>query len=182
MTSASVWGESPSGVSSARRAKPCSPSCRISSCAIARCDLMSPAMPWWPPMGTSVWGRKRLAVIRCKRIPLHCTGKDRMAQVRRLTTGIPTRISVNNGYVDNPPSTPYRPQETVAHGEGERYAASTAHPSTPGVPAAPAVAFLQYRQPRLGGRLSGPPACPPLCPHDAGGDHPCAHKLRGPYA
>ena len=32
------------GASSARRAKPCSPSCRISSCAIARCDPRSLAM------------------------------------------------------------------------------------------------------------------------------------------
>src|SRR5882724_10309536 len=37
-------GESPSGASSARRAKPCSPSCHISSCAIARCDPRSLAM------------------------------------------------------------------------------------------------------------------------------------------
>src|SRR5215475_4890605 len=43
MTRASVWGESPSGVSSARRAKPCSRSCRIASCAIARCDRRRPA-------------------------------------------------------------------------------------------------------------------------------------------
>ena len=44
MTCASVWGESPSGASSARRAKRCSPSCRMSSGASARCDPRSLAM------------------------------------------------------------------------------------------------------------------------------------------
>jgi hypothetical protein len=44
-------------------------------------------------------------------------------------------ISHNSGYVDNPTSTPYRPQETFMWKEGERYGGTTAHPKTPGIPA-----------------------------------------------
>src|SRR2546426_7260262 len=43
-------GGPPSGVSSARRAKPCSPSCRISSCVTARCAQRWPVMPCWRRM------------------------------------------------------------------------------------------------------------------------------------
>ena len=55
ITSRSVWAGSPSGASSVRGVMRSSPSCRISSCAIARCIPTSPATPWWPPMGASVW-------------------------------------------------------------------------------------------------------------------------------
>src|SRR5687767_10838557 len=72
-------------------------------------------------------------------------------------------ISENSGYVDNRASTPYGPRNTVVHGGGERYAASTTHPSAPRIPTAEPVARLQCPEPRLGGRLSRSLTCPPLC-------------------
>src|SRR6266545_534035 len=87
-----------------------------------------------------------------------------------------------SSYVDNRASTPYGPRETVVHGEGERYATSTAHPSAPRILAAEPVARLQCPEPRLGGRLSGPPTCPPRCPRHAGSHDSRAQKFRGAHA
>jgi hypothetical protein len=106
------------------------------------------------------------------------------------------RIFTHNGsYVDNRPSTPYHPQDTVASGEGERYAESTNHPSGPRLPAAPSVALFESAEPSVGRDLSGPSACPPLGvvdagrrpprPHMCGGADargPAGHPLSGPHA
>src|SRR4029434_2495691 len=61
-------------------------------------------------------------------------------------------------YVDNWTSTPYRPRDTVASEEGERYATSTAHPSTPHLSAAPSVCVFESPEPTLDRRLSHPSA------------------------
>src|SRR2546425_5701428 len=83
-------------------------------------------------------------------------------------------IGADNGsYVDNLPSTPYHPQDTVASGEGERYAESTHHPRGPRLPAAPSVALFESAEPSVGHDVSGPSARPPLCVGDAG---PCAPR------
>src|SRR5215467_3211570 len=76
----------------------------------------------------------------------------------------------NNGYVDNLPSTPYRPRETMAYTEGERYAASTAHPPARGLPTAPSGALSQSPEPSMDRVLSRASARSPLCGGDAG---PC---------
>ena len=63
----------------------------------------------------------------------------------------------HGSYVDNSTSTPYRLRETVAYTEGERYAASTAHPPARGLPTAPSVAFFQSPEPRMDRGLSAFP-------------------------
>src|SRR4030095_5272702 len=71
-------------------------------------------------------------------------------------------------YVDNSTSTPYRPRETVAYIEGERYAASTVHSPARGLPTPPSVALFQSPEPSINCDLSGASARPPLCGVDAG--------------
>src|SRR4030095_7665625 len=98
-------------------------------------------------------------------------------------------------YVDNSTSTPYRPRETVAYTEGERYAASTVHSPARGLPTAPSVALFQSPEPSINCALSGASAPPPLCGVDAGQCAPrpqmfrsadargsAGHSLSGPDA
>src|SRR5262245_11135278 len=63
MTAGSGWAVSPSGASSVRGVKRSSPSCRLSSCATARCLPTSPATPCWPHMGASVWSGVRSSAM-----------------------------------------------------------------------------------------------------------------------
>src|SRR5438132_1499220 len=107
--------------------------------------------------------------------------------------GVP--ITENGSYVDNSTSTPYRPRETVAFTEGERYAASTVHSPARGLATAPSVALFQPPEPSISGDLSGASARPPLCGVDAGQCAPrpqmfrsadargsAGHSLSGPDA
>src|SRR5215216_6777860 len=102
-----------------------------------------------------------------------------------LCLGCPGEFTHFASYVDNRTSTPYRPRETVASTEGERYATSTAHPYTPHLSAAPSVRVFESPEPRLDRRLSHPSAHPPLCPVNAGRRPPrpqmfCGADARGP--
>jgi hypothetical protein len=97
----------------------------------------------------------------CKRMPLHRTGKDRMAAHERppsLTTGVPICISANSGYVDNPASTPYGPRTTVVHERGERYgkvgARRTAELCFPTPPSEPGMRLSPHPALRLSVSLS----------------------------
>src|SRR5438309_1476043 len=113
-----------------------------------------------------------------------------VASAVRLISGMATGVagmtrSCFASYVDNPISTPYRPRETVASGEGERFATSTVHPYVPHIPTAPSVAFFQSPQPTLDWGLSGLFALPPLCVVDTGRCAPrpqmfCGADARGP--
>src|SRR5712691_1855433 len=73
-------------------------------------------------------------------------------------------------------------RDPVAYGEGERYGGALCHPSTPGIPAAQAVALFECAEPKGNRRLFGLSTCASLCPRDAGRDHPRPQKLRGPDA
>src|SRR4029434_5287676 len=96
-----------------------------------------------------------------------------------LSTG---GIADNAGYVDNLPSTPYRPRETMASTEGERYAASTAHPPTRGLPTAPSGALSQSPEPSMGRVLSRVSARSPVCGGDAGPCPPRPQRFRRAHA
>src|SRR6266481_6277586 len=67
-----------------------------------------------------------------------------------ILQGLQCELTHFASYVDNLLSTPYRPRDTVAYTEGERYAESTAPPPPRGLPASPSVALFQSPEPRVG--------------------------------
>ena len=89
--------------------------------------------------------RIKPSIAGCYSLPtLDKTMSDHIAMLRLILENFFTHFG---SYVDNSTSTPYRPRETVAYTEGERYAASTAHPPARGLPTAPSVALFQSPEP-----------------------------------